>query len=72
MRHLIFVTVRTKARSSKKLVPSEKERVLSRSFTVCPAFFLAFLHKRNGVPSVETAPKGILQEYEGILQECAA
>jgi hypothetical protein len=35
-------------------------------------FFLAFLHKRNGVPSVETAPKGILQEYEGILQECAA
>jgi hypothetical protein len=35
-------------------------------------FFLAFLHKRNGVPSVETAPKGILQEYEGILQELTA
>jgi hypothetical protein len=34
-------------------------------------FFLAFLHKRNGVPSVETAQKGILQEYEGFLQECA-
>ena len=31
-----------------------------------------FLHKRNGVPSVETAPKGILQEYEGILQELIA
>ncbi len=34
--------------------------------------FLAFLHKRNDVPLVETAPKGILQEYEGFLQELTA
>jgi hypothetical protein len=34
--------------------------------------FLAFLHKRNDVPSVETTPKGILQEYEGFLQELTA
>jgi hypothetical protein len=32
-------------------------------------FLKAFLCKSNGVPSFETAQKGLLQEYGGFLQE---